>query len=213
MAVATWPESVGMLGSKAMDFEPPPSPQRSALMARIRAKDTKPEMIVRRLLHRHGYRYRLHAKDLPGTPDIVFRRRRKAVFVHGCFWHQHKGCKSASVPKTRVAYWKPKLARNRERDTASLAALVKMGWKAIVVWECQTRNPEIMLRRLVRFLESQAAEGRTRLGLRPPRADGVNTDVKFGQLWGSRAGSRCIPIAFFKELLGTVISGLVSRRT
>ena len=121
-------------------------------MAKIRGRDTKPEIIVRRLLHHRGFRYRLHAKELPGKPDIVFRPRRKAVFVHGCFWHQHEGCRDGTLPKTRVDYWKRKFAQNRERDAAALAALGRMGWETIVVWECETRDPDAVLARLLRFL-------------------------------------------------------------
>lgn len=138
-----------------MKFDPPPSPERSALMARIRARDTRPEMFVRRLLHGHGYRFRLHAKDLPGQPDIVFRGRKKTIFVHGCFWHHHEGCKKAFMPKTRVDYWKPKLEMNRKRDVASASALEEMGWKVMVVWECEisTEDPSELLERLVSFLD------------------------------------------------------------
>jgi len=137
-----------------MEMDPPPTPQRSALMARIRGWDTKPEMAIRRLLHGHGYRYRLHARDLPGKPDIVFRGRRKVVFVHGCFWHQHEGCKDATVPKTRTAYWQAKFRRNQERDRAVLEALGSLGWIALVVWECETKEPEALLGRLNEFLQA-----------------------------------------------------------
>ena len=133
--------------------EPPPNSNRRALMRRIRGRDTKPELSVRRLLHRLGYRYRLHAGDLPGRPDVVFRRRRKAIFIHGCFWHQHEGCKRATVPKTRTAYWCRKFEANRARDRASLQDLDRMGWTALVVWECETRAAHALSRRLTCFLE------------------------------------------------------------
>ena len=120
-----------------MKFDPPPSPERSALMARIHARDTRPEIFVRRLLHGQGYRFRLHAKDLPGRPDIVFRGRKKAIFVHGCFWHCHESCKKASIPKTRTVYWKHKLETNRKRDAKSVSALEGMGWRVMIVWECE----------------------------------------------------------------------------
>lgn len=138
-----------------MQFDPPPSPKRSALMARIRAQDTRPEMFVRRLLHRHGYRFRLHAKNLPGRPDIVFRGRKKAIFVHGCFWHRHKGCKRATMPKTRTDYWKSKFEANRKRDAVSMSALEDMGWHVMIVWECETsaENQDELLERLVSFLD------------------------------------------------------------
>lgn len=114
--------------------------ERSALMSRIRSKDTKPELVVRRALHALGYRFRLHAKELPGKPDIVFRARRKAIFVHGCFWHRHPGCRIASEPKSRQDYWEAKFARNVERDRYNLSALKTDGWRVLVVWECQTRR-------------------------------------------------------------------------
>lgn len=124
-------------------------------MARIGGRDTKPEMVVRRILHGLGYRYRLHARDLPGRPDIVFRGRRKVIFVHGCFWHQHEGCKDANVPKTRTAFWQAKFKGNRERDRASLQALCREGWGTLVVWECETREPDALLKRLTEFLETK----------------------------------------------------------
>ena len=137
-----------------MELDPPPSPERRALMARIRAQDTQPEMYVRRLLHGQGYRFRLHSKDLPGRPDIVFRSRKKVIFVHGCFWHSHEGCKKASVPKTRTTYWKPKLEANRKRDARSVSKLKEMGWKVLIVWECEisARNLNNLLARLADFL-------------------------------------------------------------
>lgn len=141
-----------------MEFDPPPSPERSALMAKIHARDTQPEIFVRRLLHRQGYRFRLHAKDLPGQPDIVFRGRKKAIFVHGCFWHRHKGCKKASIPKTRRAYWKLKLEANQRRDAKSVSALEGMGWKVMIVWECEilVGNQDALCDRLEDFLKEQA---------------------------------------------------------
>ena len=113
---------------------------RSALMARIGGKNTAPELIVRRLLHGMGYRFRLHRKDLPGTPDIVLPGRRVAIFVHGCFWHAH-GCKIGRAPKSRLAYWLPKLADNQRRDTVKQAALEVLGWRVLTVWQCETRDP------------------------------------------------------------------------
>jgi DNA mismatch endonuclease (patch repair protein) len=124
-------------------------------MARIAGRDTKPEMVVRRLLHAMGYRYRLHAKDLPGKPDIVFRSRRKAILVHGCFWHRHPDptCRLARLPKSRLDFWLPKLDANRERDIATVARLEAMGWKVLLVWECQLRDREHLSNRLRAFVE------------------------------------------------------------
>lgn len=115
---------------------------RSERMSRVRSKDTSPEMTVRRLLHAMGYRYRLHCRDLPGRPDIVFRKRRKAIFVHGCFWHRHDdpSCKLARLPKSRLDFWAPKLESNRERDRKNLQKLRDEGWKVLVIWECQLTN-------------------------------------------------------------------------
>lgn len=127
-------------------------PRRSALTARIGGKDTTPELAVRRLLHRLGYRFRLHAKDLPGRPDIVFRGRRKAVFIHGCFWHRHEGCPRATTPKTRRDFWDAKFAANVERDARKEAQLVAAGWSVLVVWECETRDLETLQPRLIEFL-------------------------------------------------------------
>lgn len=114
-------------------------PGRSAQMALVRAQNTKPELLVRRALHAAGLRYRLHAKDLPGRPDIVFRRQKVVVFVHGCFWHRHDDpdCKLARLPKSRRDFWEPKLTGNRERDRRNLQRLHDAGWVPIVVWECQ----------------------------------------------------------------------------
>lgn len=124
---------------------------RSALMARIGGKDTAPELIVRRLLHSLGYRFRLYRRDLPGTPDIVFPSRRKAIFVNGCFWHAH-GCRIGRPPKSRPEFWEPKLARNRSRDKHNKARLRAMGWKVLTVWQCQTRKPDRLCTRLLSFL-------------------------------------------------------------
>jgi DNA mismatch endonuclease, patch repair protein len=130
--------------------------QRSAAMARIRSKDTKPELVVRRLLHSLGYRYRLHRSDLPGKPDLVFPRRRSVVFVNGCFWHGH-GCKLSSSPKTRSDYWADKISGNRARDRRNIRRLRNDGWHVCVVWECDTRASDLggLARRLTRFLEGK----------------------------------------------------------
>lgn len=113
-------------------------PSRSALMRRVKAKHSKPELAVRRLAHRMGYRFRLHGKSLPGTPDLVFASRRKVIFVHGCFWHRHKGCVRCTTPKTRAAYWANKFEQNTKRDRRNIGLLRQAGWEVLVVWECLT---------------------------------------------------------------------------
>ena len=127
--------------------------RRSENMRRIRSKDTKPELQLRRLVYALGYRFRLHARTLPGKPDLVFGGRRKAIFLHGCFWHQHKGCREGRLPATRREYWEPKLARNQERDVQSEAALRSSGWAVLTLWECEIENelPGVSAR-LQRFL-------------------------------------------------------------
>jgi DNA mismatch endonuclease (patch repair protein) len=126
--------------------------RRSRLMARVRQRDTKPEMSVRRAAHALGFRFRLQRRDLPGRPDLVFPRLRKALFVHGCFWHSHPSCKAATIPKTRTEYWNAKLADNRSRDRRVEAALKATGWEVGVVWECETRNRVALDRWLLEFL-------------------------------------------------------------
>lgn len=114
--------------------------KRSALMSRIRGKDTAPELILRQLLWQKGLRYRLHDRKLPGRPDLVFAGRKVAVFVHGCFWHRHEGCPYFRLPKTRTEFWDAKLQRNSERDLAAIRAIIDLGWRAGVVWECSIRR-------------------------------------------------------------------------
>lgn len=128
--------------------------RRSANMAKIASKNTKPEMLVRRITHSLGYRYRLHQKDLPGKPDLVFSRRRAVIFVHGCFWHGHSDptCKDAALPKSRTEYWHPKLARNKERDAAQIASLEQDGWTVLIVWECETQKVADLAVKLQQFL-------------------------------------------------------------
>ena len=121
---------------------------RSLMMGRIRGADTRPELRVRRMLHGLGFRFRLHRRDLPGRPDIVLPGRRAAVFVHGCFWHDHAGCRYATKPKSNTAFWAQKFARNRERDAAAEWALGARGWTVLVVWECELRNPDALRARL-----------------------------------------------------------------
>ena len=125
---------------------------RSANMRAIRSKGMRPELAVRSLVHKLGYRFRLHRKDLPGKPDLVFPSRRKVIFVHGCFWHWHQGCKAAHVPKTNLEYWLPKLGRNQARDARNIAALSADGWKSLIIWECELRNAAAVLKTVKRFL-------------------------------------------------------------
>jgi DNA mismatch endonuclease (patch repair protein) len=129
--------------------------QRSVRMGRVRGKDTSPELKVRRLLHRLGYRYRLHARDLPGRPDLIFRKRRKAIFVHGCFWHQHPdpACGLARQPKSRQEFWLAKFAANVARDGRVVKALSEAGWQVFVVWECELRDLGGLEARLRGFLD------------------------------------------------------------
>ena len=123
-------------------------------MSRIRHRDTKPEMLVRRLLHAMGFRYRLHDKRLPGSPDIVFASRKKAIFVHGCFWHRHPdaGCALARMPKSRLDFWRPKLEGNRTRDVRHQSELDALGWRYLIVWECELRDKEQFRNILLAFL-------------------------------------------------------------
>ena len=131
---------------------------RSRIMAQVKSKGMKPEMRVRRLLHGLGYRYRLHRKDLPGRPDIVFSSRRKVVFVNGCFWHKHSGCPRVRIPATNRDYWQAKLERNRTRDERNIALLEESGWATITVWECQLIDIESVTERLTDFLIGGATD-------------------------------------------------------
>ncbi len=127
---------------------------RSKTMRAVKSKNTKPELIVRRLIHAMGYRYRLHRKDLPGTPDLVFPARRKVIFVHGCFWHGHDCRRGARAPKTNADYWREKIVRNQNRDAAARQALLDAGWAAHVIWECELKDPHASARSIKTFLES-----------------------------------------------------------
>jgi DNA mismatch endonuclease (patch repair protein) len=127
---------------------------RSALMARVRQRDTKPEMVVRRLLFSRGYRYRLYPSELPGRPDIVFPRLHAAIFVHGCFWHGHHGCALATVPKTRTEFWNRKVEDNRKRDAEKEERLRALGWTVLTVWQCETKDEQSLAEKLKCFLES-----------------------------------------------------------
>ncbi len=126
--------------------------KRSEVMSRIRGKDTTPELQVRSIVHRLGYRFRLHAKDLPGSPDLVLPRLGTVIFVHGCFWHRHRGCRYATTPSTRQAFWQAKFDANVARDKRTTASLRRLGWSVITVWECQLRRPEQVKTRLKRLL-------------------------------------------------------------
>jgi DNA mismatch endonuclease, patch repair protein len=127
---------------------------RSWNMSRIRGRDTKPELMVRSLLHRLGFRFRLQHHGLPGRPDVVLKSRRTAIFVHGCFWHRHKNCKFAYTPKSRVEFWVSKFARNVDRDLEVKVQLRKLGWRQVTVWECELRDPGRVSRRLAKVLSS-----------------------------------------------------------
>lgn len=127
--------------------------QRSAMMSRIRGRDTKPELVVRRLAHALGYRFRLHRRDLPGAPDLVFPGRRKVVFVHGCFWHRHPGCRFAYEPKSNIDFWQRKFGSNVDRDARVLQELRDTGWHPLVVWECETSDLGSLTARLKSHLE------------------------------------------------------------
>ena len=130
------------------------SERRSQIMRAIRSKGMKPEIDVRRMVHRLGFRYRLHRSGLPGRPDLVFASRRKVIFVHGCFWHQHESrrCPDSHRPKSRREYWEGKLERNRARDKRNILDLKRMGWQVLVIWECQLKNPDRVRARVLRFL-------------------------------------------------------------
>lgn len=133
----------------------PIDPKRSALMGRVKGKDSKPEMVVRKLVHSLGYRFRLHCRNLPGTPDLIFPRLRKAIFVHGCFWHRHQGCYRTTTPKTRADYWASKFERNIERDALKQRQLRASGWDVLVVWECETFDSDVLSDRLTAFFSGR----------------------------------------------------------
>ena len=126
--------------------------KRSEIMSRIRGRDTEPEMIVRRIAHGLGFRFRLHRRDLPGSPDLVLPRYRAVIMVHGCFWHRHPGCKYASSPKTRVRFWEGKFEGNVVRDRRNETALLELGWRVMVVWECETKDRDAVAERIIAYL-------------------------------------------------------------
>lgn len=135
-------------------FDPLTPSERTERMSRIRNADTKPEMIVRRIVHGMGYRYRLHAPDLPGRPDLVFRPRQKVIFVHGCFWHQH-GCRQYRQPRTKRSFWEPKLEGNKKRDNRNQYKLREMGWKFLIIWECELQDKGNLRKRINEFLDEE----------------------------------------------------------
>jgi DNA mismatch endonuclease (patch repair protein) len=128
--------------------------RRSANMARISGRDTEPELTVRRLAHSLGYRFRLHRRVLPGTPDLVFPSRHKVIFVNGCFWHRHAGCRFTYTPKTNVEFWRAKFAANVARDRRVLKELDDLGWSALTIWECETANLELLTEKLKGYLDN-----------------------------------------------------------
>lgn len=130
------------------------SQKRSENMRRIRSRHTGPEIAIRRLVHSLGFRFRLHSSQLPGKPDLVFASRKKVIYVHGCFWHMHSTCREGRVPSSRTEYWKPKLERTVQRDAGHLKEIKRMGWRALVIWECNLRKLDRVERRIRRFLES-----------------------------------------------------------
>jgi DNA mismatch endonuclease, patch repair protein len=131
--------------------------QRSERMSRVRGRNTKPELVVRRLIYGLGYRYRLHEDSLPGKPDLVFRSRQKVIFVHGCFWHRHRSsrCRLARLPKSRLQFWRAKLEGNRLRDSRNVRALRRAGWRALVIWECELNEMRRLSRRVARFMADE----------------------------------------------------------
>jgi DNA mismatch endonuclease, patch repair protein len=141
--------------------------RRSENMRRIKSKGMKPELLVRSLAHKMGYRFRLHRRDLPGKPDLVFGPRRKAIFIHGCFWHQHPGCREGRLPTSNQGYWRPKLARNVTRDAAAITELHARGWKTLVIWECETEEHNYLKRTIRTFL------GKPKMAVSPTGPNGI----------------------------------------
>ena len=128
--------------------------KRSRIMSRVKGRDTKPEILVRSLVHRMGFRFRIHRGDLPGKPDMVLPRHGKIIFVHGCFWHGHKGCPRSKRPTTNMDFWNKKLDMNIKRDKVFQGKLRSRGWKVMVIWQCETQRPEMLLRKFERFLHA-----------------------------------------------------------
>lgn len=128
--------------------------RRSWLMSRVKSKNTSLEIAVRRLIFRMGYRYRLHDRQLPGKPDLVFAGRKKIIFVNGCFWHGHEGCRYARLPKTRIGFWRTKMNINRVRDRTNIALLKANGWRVLIVWQCELKNTKVLTKKLYDFIEN-----------------------------------------------------------
>ena len=149
---ATRPDYVAYT-EEVMDIFSPE--KRSRMMAGIKGKNTKPELVVRKLVHGMGFRFRLHRKDLPGTPDLVFPRLRRAIFVHGCFWHRHPGCRFAYTPKSNTQFWLDKLGANVQRDALALKALDALSWEILIVWECEVSNLPALAQKLNSFLSAK----------------------------------------------------------
>ena len=126
--------------------------KRSDIMSRVGSKNTKPERIVRSILHNAGYRYRLHRRDLPGSPDVVLPKHKRVIYVHGCFWHGHKGCPRSKRPNSNVDFWEKKLDGNIQRDRINLRRISEMGWSALIIWSCEIRNREELLDKLLHFM-------------------------------------------------------------
>jgi DNA mismatch endonuclease (patch repair protein) len=135
-----------------------PKARRSWNMSRIRSKDTKPEIVFRKLLHKAGYRYRLYDKNLPGKPDLVLKKYKTVVFIHGCFWHHHENCSRAVMPKSNTVYWDAKLTGNRARDADHVRRLEQDDWRVFIVWECELKQPEKALERFKAFLSPESTE-------------------------------------------------------
>lgn len=144
-----------LLSNVELGMDRIPPEKRSEVMARVRSNNTAPELAVRRIAHRMGLRFRLHRRDLPGTPDIVFPRWHLVIFVHGCFWHRHLNCPLASIPKTRREFWTAKLQRNVERDQAAIQKLTELGWRTIVIWGCEAKLPSVVRLRISRALRQR----------------------------------------------------------
>jgi len=142
----------GFMGGVMVDTLDQPS--RSRVMARVKGKNTGPELLVRKMVFAAGYRYRIHVKDLPGSPDLIFPGKRKVIFVHGCFWHRHDGCKLARMPKSRIDFWSAKLNGNKLRDMRTFDALRRSGWQVMVVWECELRDLEGVAKTIQIFLDT-----------------------------------------------------------
>lgn len=136
--------------------------ERSKRMGLVKGKNTRPEIIVRKLIYSLGYRYRLHVKDMLGRPDIVFHGRRKVIFIHGCFWHRHENCRLARIPKSRVEFWTEKLGKNKLRDIAIQKQLIEKGWAVMTIWECEISNKAALVDRIKKFMDGTEIKNESR---------------------------------------------------